>query len=78
MRLILEDDQCPICKAELDEIFITDEKDINWQFFDKKLKSKCLEDPEDETIYFKDEDAKKASLSLRNLSCMIHNCPSAR
>ena len=69
MRLILEDDQCPICKAELDEIFITDEKDINWQ---------CLEDPEDETIYFKDEDAKKASLSLRNLSCMIHNCPSAR
>ena len=78
MRLILEDESCPICKAELDEIVITGDKDMTWSFFNKKLKKKCEEDQEDDTIYYHTEEAKKASLQLRTLNCMINNCPHAR
>ena len=75
LRLILEDEQCPICKADLDEIVITNDKSLTWSHFSKKLKRKCEEDPEDDTIYYMSEDAKRSSLALRNLTCMIHNCP---
>ena len=78
LRIILEDEQCPICKAELDEILITEDKEMTWSFFDKKLRKKCEEDPEDDSIYYQDEEAKKNSLSLRNLNCMIYNCQSSK
>ena len=76
LRFVLEDEQCPICKADLDEIVITEDKDLTWSFFNKKLKRKCEEDPEDDTVYFHNDAAKKASLHLRTLNCMMHNCQS--
>lgn len=78
LRLILEDEQCPICKADLDEIIISDDRELVWSFFDKKLRRKCLEDPEDDSIYYQNEEAKKASLAHRTLNCMIHNCLSSK
>ena len=74
LRIILEDEQCPICKADLDEIVISEDKELTWNFFDKKLRKKCEEDPEDDTIYYHNEEAKKNSLALRTLNCMIYNC----
>jgi len=71
----LEDEQCPICKADLDEIVITEDKDLTWGVFTKKLKRRCEEDPEDDTVYFHNDAAKESSLALRNLTCIIHNCP---
>ena len=62
LRLILEDEECPVCRAELDEIVISDDKTITWEFFNKKLKKKCEEDPEDDTIYFHNAGAKAAAL----------------
>ena len=78
LRLILEDEQCPICKADLDEIVITEDKTMTWGHFNKKLKKKCEEDPEDDTVYYHTDEAKHSSLSLRNLTCIIHNCPHSR
>lgn len=63
-----------MCRAELDEIVISDDKSLTWEFFNKKLKKKCEEDPEDDTIYFHSEAAKHASLELRTLNCPIANC----
>ena len=65
-----------MCNADLDEIVITDDKDLTWSFFNKKIKRNCEEDPEDDTVYFHNEAAKKASLHLRTLNCLIHNCDS--
>ena len=78
LRLILEDEECPVCRADLDEIVISDDKSLTWEIFNKKLKRKCEEDPEDDTIYYHNEAAKQASLQLRTLNCLINNCPSAR
>ena len=76
LRLILDDEECPVCRAELDEIVISDDKSLTWEVFNKKLKKKCEEDPEDDTVYFHNEAAKKASLHLRTLNCLIPSCPS--
>lgn len=62
MRIILEDDQCPICKAELDEVVITDDRELTWSRFDKKFKHKAEEDPVDDTVYYHNEDAKRAAM----------------
>ena len=78
LRLILEDEECPVCRADLDEIVITDDRTLTWSFFNSKLKRKCEEDPEDDTIYYHNDESKRASLQLRTLNCMIHNCPSAK
>lgn len=78
LRLIMEDETCSICRAELDEIVITDDKELEWTFFNKKLKRKCEEDPEDDTIYFHNEESKKAALNFRTLNCMISNCPHSK
>jgi len=75
MRLILEDDQCPLCKTELDEIVISNDWSLTWSVFNKKVKRNCEEDPEDDTIYYHTDDARKASLTYRSLNCMIGNCP---
>ena len=78
LRLILEDEECPVCRADLDEIVISDDKSLTWEFFNKRLKKKSEEDPEDDTIYFHNEAAKQAALQLRTLNCLIYNCPSAK
>ena len=70
----MEDEQCPICKRDLDEIVVSDDKTL----FDKKLRRKCEEDPEDDTIYYHNKEAKEACLKLRTLNCMIHNCAAHR
>jgi hypothetical protein len=62
LRLIMEDDQCPICKTDLDEIVITDDKELDWKFFYKKVMRNCEEDPEDESIIYHNDACKKASL----------------
>ena len=72
----MEDEQCPMCKAELDEVVITKDRDLDWKFFQKKLMSKCEEDSEDECIYYHDSECKQASMDLRNLTCMMYNCRS--
>ena len=65
-----------MCNADLDEIVITDDKELTWSFFNKKIKRNCEEDPEDDTVYYHNEASKKASLHLRTLNCLIHNCAS--
>jgi hypothetical protein len=59
MRLILEDEQCPICKTELEEIVISDDKTLTWSHFNKKIKKRCEEDPEDDTVHFHNDEARK-------------------
>lgn len=54
-----------MCRADMDEIVITDDKSLTWEVFNKKLKKKCEEDPEDDTIYYHNNAAKAASLQLR-------------
>ena len=54
---------------------ITDDFDLTWNVVEKKkLLNKCQQDPEDETIYYHTEDAKRASLKFRTLNCMIPGC----
>lgn len=74
LRLLLEDDYCPYCKTELEEVVISSDKSLEWSFFKKKLLKKCKEDPEDDTIYYHTPAAEKECLKLRNLTCMIGNC----
>lgn len=76
LRYILEDEECPVCRADLDEIVISDDKSLTWEFFNKKLKKKCEEDPEDDTVYYHNEASKQASLQHRTLNCFYPNCPS--
>lgn len=76
LRYILEDEECPVCRADLDEIVISDDKSLAWEFFNKKLKKKCEEDPEDDTVYYHNEASKQASLQHRTLNCFYPNCPS--
>jgi len=74
----MEDEDCPVCREELDEVLITDDKTFEWSMFTKKMSKRCEEDPEDDSIYYHNEEAKRASLQLRTLNCMINNCPHAR
>ena len=78
LRLIMEDEQCPYCKTELDEIVITDDKSLTWQFFNKKIKKSCEEDDDDDCIYYHTDEAKRDSRMFRTLNCMINNCPHAK
>lgn len=40
-RLIMEDEQCPICRTDLDEIIITADRDLTWSLASKRLLKKC-------------------------------------
>lgn len=54
----MEDEQCPICKTELEEVVITDDWELDWAHFEKKLRRKCEDDEEDESIYYHNSEAK--------------------
>jgi hypothetical protein len=76
LRLIMEDEQCPICKTELEEVVITSDRDLDWKFFKKKLAKNCDEDEEDESILYHTREAQEDSMKQRNLTCLILNCKS--
>jgi len=56
--LLLGDTKCTICKADLDEIVISSNKDLTWDEFDGKQKKKAYKDKEDETVYYDGVQAK--------------------
>jgi len=65
-----------MCKADLDEVVITKDKTLTWQHFEKKVMKHCKDDPEDECIYYHDDECLEAGMELRNLTCMFKNCKS--
>ena len=36
IRLLLKDNKCSICKTELDEIVISNKKDLTWEEFEER------------------------------------------
>jgi len=57
LRIILDDKKCSICKTELDEIIVTNNKSLTWSEFDKKLRKKAIEDEEDDSIFYDNKQA---------------------
>ena len=52
LRLIMKDEKCSICKAELEEILISKNKSITWAEFEKRWRKKAIEDSEDSSILY--------------------------
>ena len=67
-----------MCKTELEEVVISKDYSLTWAHFKKKLKKKAIEDDEDETILYTDEESHKAGQHLRTLNCMVYNCKAHR
>ena len=77
-RLLIKDHKCSICKTELDEIVISQDKNLTWKEFEEKKPAhpNNLKDKQDPTIYYEDHKAKAAGMKLRTLTCLIKDCPS--
>jgi hypothetical protein len=79
VRLIMEDNKCQICRTELPEIFVTENKDRTWQdFLDMKRerKSGVFRDKEDKNIYYESKQCTFAGMNLRALQCPMYGCNS--
>ena len=74
IRLCLEDIKCSICKTELEEIVISQNKSLTWEEFEDELREKALVDREDKGIFYEDPRAKAAGMQLRSLQCLMYNC----
>ena len=74
IRLLMEDKNCPLCKQELEEIVVTQNKKLTWSQFDNDVRHECDQDRTDETIYYTDRASKIEGMKLRTLTCLIPNC----
>jgi len=54
---------------------ISNKQDLTWEQFDAE---DCLQDKEDDTIFYEDSKAKAAGMQLRSLQCLMYNCPSTQ
>ena len=74
IRLLLNDKKCTLCKQELEEVVITQDKKLTWNSFDKKVRDECDQDKEDESIFYHDRASKIEGMKLRVLTCLINQC----
>jgi E3 ubiquitin-protein ligase ZNF598 len=70
----MKDLKCSICKAELEEILVTKNKQITWEEFNNKLRKKAIRDEEDRSIFYDSEKAWSAGMELRSLTCLMYQC----
>ena len=77
-RLFYDENKCPICNTNLDEIYILDFS--NKITYEEIIKEKDLYYKDDEfdkcKIYYTEMDAKEEALKLRGFNCPIKNCRS--
>ena len=75
-RLLLKDNKCSICKTELEEIVISQNKNLTWDEFEEMKPGlpNHLKDKEDPTIFYEDNKAKGAGMKLRTLTCLMKDC----
>jgi hypothetical protein len=67
LRLIIKDPKCPICKTELTDLVIAQDKSLTFDIFDKELRDKLAYDKEDPQIFYEHGRVKAACLKLRSL-----------
>lgn len=75
IRLLMADNHCSICKAECDEIVVSNDMQLVWDDFEP---ADAIQDKEDKSIYYEDTKAKAAGMSLRSLQCLMYNCTSTQ
>ncbi len=71
LRLIIKDKTCSICKTELTEVLMCQNKDISFELFEKEIRESALKDRDDEAIHFENKDVMYACIKLRSLQCLI-------
>lgn len=69
----MDDRNCSLCKANLEEIVVSNDLSLIWEEFEPK---DALQDKEDKSIYYSDSKAKALGISLRSLRCLMYNCTS--
>jgi len=77
LRLIIKDIACPICKENLCELYIADDKSLTFQDLNK-MKSDLLKDKDDGTVYYLNEESQAASQFPRLNACRIGKCRSKK
>ena len=70
----MDDKHCPLCKTELEEIVVSQDRDLTWDHFERRVKKSCEVDRVDETIYYQDRNCKNEGMKLRMMTCLINNC----
>ncbi len=74
IRLLMDDKNCTLCKKELEEIVVTQDRSLTWSRFDKTVRHDCDNDRKDDTIHYTDRQSKIEGMKLRTLTCLIANC----
>jgi len=41
IRLLMDDNNCTLCKQELSEIVVTKRRDLTWEEFDRRVRHEC-------------------------------------
>ena len=76
IRLLMQDKKCTLCKQELEEVVITQDRNLTWRRFDSSVRHDCDQDRADESIFYNDRGCKIEGMKLRTLTCLINNCSS--
>ena len=74
IRLLMDDKNCTLCKQELGEVIITQDKKLTWDKFNRSVRHDCDQDRADESIFYHDRACKIEGMKLRTLTCLISNC----
>ena len=72
IRLLMNDKNCTLCKTELQEIVITENKALTWERFDNDVRHECDNDRTDESIHYTDRPSKIEGMKLRTLTCLMN------
>lgn len=70
----MQDTKCPICKTELEEVLVTNNKALTWAEFEKRWRKKAIEDEEESSILYDNKQAQAVGMELRSLQCLMYNC----
>ena len=73
IRLLMDDKKCSICKTELDEVIVSNDRTLTWDQVDE---DEIIKDKEDDSIWYEDTKAKGVGMELRSMQCLMYNCPS--
>mmetsp|Transcript_11779 Transcript_11779/g.11713 ORF Transcript_11779/g.11713 Transcript_11779/m.11713 type:complete len:99 (-) Transcript_11779:1769-2065(-) len=67
LRLIIKDRTCPICKTDMEEIFICQDRTLTFDLFLANFKGSVMIDRDDDGVYYENVHIKSNCQKLRSL-----------
>eukprot|EP00357_Protocruzia_adherens_P016066 CAMPEP_0115001312 /NCGR_PEP_ID=MMETSP0216-20121206/17299_1 /TAXON_ID=223996 /ORGANISM="Protocruzia adherens, Strain Boccale" /LENGTH=731 /DNA_ID=CAMNT_0002366619 /DNA_START=155 /DNA_END=2349 /DNA_ORIENTATION=- len=72
LKILIKENQCPVCKAELSDIVLSQDHQLTYEHL--KQRDDLIVDEDDETLIYAGPEVAEKAYKIKNVACNVKDC----